>query len=130
MPFQYLDVEGHEALTKLVATQLEAQKRVFVLFFGSLNEEDVSWCPDCVDCDSVVDECIKTTLSEVNDITLIKCYVGQKECWRDEKCLFRTDEDFKLTCIPTLVQIGNREKRLEDQECQNIVLLNSFFFDN
>ncbi|EYC39075.1 hypothetical protein Y032_0677g1437 [Ancylostoma ceylanicum] len=97
-------VEGYDAIRKEL-TSLSGQ--VFVLFTGS-KVDGKSWCPDCVAAEPVIDSILHGNEGKSLDATFVTCYVGAREYWKDPACPFRTDKDFKLTCVPTLIEVGKK----------------------
>ncbi|EYC39077.1 hypothetical protein Y032_0677g1437 [Ancylostoma ceylanicum] len=102
-------VEGYDAIRKEL-TSLSGQ--VFVLFTGS-KVDGKSWCPDCVAAEPVIDSILHGNEGKSLDATFVTCYVGAREYWKDPACPFRTDKDFKLTCVPTLIEVGKKDDRGE-----------------
>ncbi|GFO08933.1 peroxisomal trans-2-enoyl-coa reductase-like [Plakobranchus ocellatus] len=95
-------VEGYNALLECLN---EKQGSVlFVLFSGSLDENGVSWCPDCVAADPV----IKRNLDKAPaDSVFIHCHVGPREYWKDQNNEFRKDPKLFIKCVPTLLRFGS-----------------------
>ncbi len=62
-----------EHLNSIDATKT---KRVFILFTGDKDENEVSWCPDCNDADPV----IKRNLDKLNENSdqFLTCFVGDR----------------------------------------------------
>uniref|UniRef100_A0A0N4ZEJ8 Thioredoxin domain-containing protein 17 n=1 Tax=Parastrongyloides trichosuri TaxID=131310 RepID=A0A0N4ZEJ8_PARTI len=127
MTFQNIKVNGYEELKATIASN--HGKRIFVLFTGSKNADGVSWCPDCVLSEPVIEEAVEKDLSNSINTTFITCYVGGRDYWKDKENPFRKDEAFKVNCIPTLIEIGVKGKRLTEEQLQNMVLINEFFFE-
>ncbi|CAI0436822.1 unnamed protein product [Linum tenue] len=74
----------------------------FILFLAD-NEPstNLSWCPDCVRAEPVIYK--KLEESEAN-VALLRAYVGDRPTWRNPAHPWRTDSNFKLTGVPTLVR--------------------------
>ena len=72
-----------------------------------------SWCPDCVVARPVVEGAIDS--SGRDDLVYLYVGVGQREFWKDPKCVFRTDQRTKLTSVPTLVKWGTQQRLVEEQ---------------
>ncbi|RCN44153.1 hypothetical protein ANCCAN_09841 [Ancylostoma caninum] len=119
-------VEGYDAIRKEL-TSLSG--KVFVLFTGS-KIDGKSWCPDCVAAEPVIDSILHSSDGKSLDATFVTCYVGAREYWKDPACPFRTDKDFKLTCVPTLIEVGKKHKRLLDSQAKNASLVKDFFFED
>uniref|UniRef100_A0A0K0G238 Thioredoxin domain-containing protein 17 n=1 Tax=Strongyloides venezuelensis TaxID=75913 RepID=A0A0K0G238_STRVS len=128
MTFSSIVVNGYDELKDAIKSN--SGKRIIVLFTGSKNDDGVSWCPDCVAAEPIVDEAIQSGLKDKENVTFITCYVGGRDYWKDKENPFRTDEEFKVKCIPTLIEIGVKGKNLVEEQLQNMVLLNDFFFDD
>uniref|UniRef100_A0A0K0EF16 Thioredoxin domain-containing protein 17 n=3 Tax=Strongyloides stercoralis TaxID=6248 RepID=A0A0K0EF16_STRER len=127
MGFTNTSVDGYEELKETILSN--AGKRMFVLFTGSKDKDGVSWCPDCVAAEPIIEEAIERDLTNEENTTFITCYVGDRAYWKDRENPFRKDEEFKVDCIPTLIEIGVKGKRLVEEQLQNMVLLNDFFFE-
>ncbi|CEF66639.1 Protein of unknown function DUF953, thioredoxin-like family and Thioredoxin-like fold domain-containing protein [Strongyloides ratti] len=127
MTFSNLIVNGYDELKKTILSN--KGRRIFVLFTGSKNSDGVSWCPDCVEAEPVIEEAIEKDLTKEENVTFITCFVGERAYWKDMENPFRKDDEFKVNCIPTLIEIGVKGKRLTEEQLQNMVLLNEFFFD-
>ncbi|EPB68750.1 hypothetical protein ANCCEY_12154 [Ancylostoma ceylanicum] len=107
-------VEGYDAIRKEL-TSLSGQ--VFVLFTGSKVDGKT---------EPVIDSILHGNEGKSLDATFVTCYVGAREYWKDPACPFRTDKDFKLTCVPTLIE----HKRLLDSQAKNASLVKDFFFED
>ena len=59
---------------------------VFVMFSGSKNADGVSWCPDCVTAEPVVNKCLE---SLPDDSHYLYVGVGDRTFWKDQSCIFR-----------------------------------------
>uniref|UniRef100_A0A0M3HPT3 Thioredoxin domain-containing protein 17 n=1 Tax=Ascaris lumbricoides TaxID=6252 RepID=A0A0M3HPT3_ASCLU len=106
MVFEKVAVEGYEALKKAIEG---SKTRTVILFTGS-KDSGKSWCPDCVAAEPVIAKVIGelsgSNFANEHDIRFIECSVGPREYWKDAKNPFRTDDHFKLSCIPTLIEYG------------------------
>ncbi|KAF4529204.1 hypothetical protein B566_EDAN011450 [Ephemera danica] len=51
----------------------------------------------------------------------------QRDFWKDQKCVFRTDSRLRLTCIPTLMRWPRSQEKLQEAECANPALLKMLF---
>merc|ERR1711933_209630 len=112
---------GIDALEKLL--QRVSAKRIFLLFFA--NEIDgKSWCPDCVAAKPIIERNLKYL--HPNNDTFVTVYVGEKAEWKNKKNIFRTDERFKVTGVPTLLQFGT-DKRLVESQCEDDHMLQTMF---
>ncbi|ETN74377.1 hypothetical protein NECAME_04056 [Necator americanus] len=78
----------------------------------------------------VIESIVNSAEAKSLDATFITCHVGPREYWKDPACPFRTDKDFKLTCVPTLIEIGKKHKRLLDNQAKNANLVKDFFFED
>lgn len=82
---------------------VDSKERVFILFTGSKTEEDnQSWCPDCNVADPVIHSSLE--LLDKDSDQFITCYVGDRPSWKNPENEFRTDKEFQLKNIPTLMQ--------------------------
>lgn len=74
-----------------------------ILFAASLNNDKVSWCPDCRKADPVINQCIQELEPTLEpDFTFITVYCGQKDEWKSPNNEFRKSPEFKVDCVPTL----------------------------
>ena len=48
--------------------------------------------------------------------------------WKDTNCIFRTDNQVKLTCVPTLLKWGTNQ-RLLDNQCNKLDMVLMMFED-
>ncbi|CAL1537049.1 unnamed protein product [Lymnaea stagnalis] len=108
-----ITVEGYEALKKALT---EVQGPVFILFSGSPDDSGVSWCPDCVKADPVIERNLDRA---PEDSTLIHCLVGDRTFWKDPNNEFRKDPQFLVKCVPTLLKFGSPQKLEEEQCCKD-----------
>merc|ERR1740123_1005448 len=92
---------------------LKASKseRIFLLFCGNI-VGGKSWCPDCVRAKPVIESNLKYLKKED---TMITVYVGEMAAWRNKHNVFRTDERFKVTGVPTLMRLGSVQRLVEPQ---------------
>ena len=63
-------VEGFEAFQSKVAELAKTGGDVFVMFSGSKDGNGVSWCPDCVDAEPVVNVRIIVKFNRTSDCIL------------------------------------------------------------
>ena len=81
-----------------------------VLFTGAKNPETgVSWCPDCVSADPVIEKYIEN--EKYKGVKLVKCHIGRPE-WKSAENVFKNDPSLKLTSVPTLLIWEDNKKRL------------------
>ena len=94
-------VEGFEAFQAKVAELSKTGGDIFVMFSGSKDANGVSWCPDCVDAEPVVNGCLSGASDESHYL-----YVGvdDRSFWKDQNCVFRTAEETLLKSVPTLIK--------------------------
>lgn len=126
MPLKTFTANGYEDFQ----IKLEEIKsgRIVVLFTGSkLLTTGQSWCPDCVRAEPVVEKVVERKEIKEIDVNFIIVFVGNREIWKDPACAFRTDPKLKLSCIPTLLEYGNKGKRLIDDQVANENLVSDLF---
>lgn len=114
-------VEGFDAL--LCEVEKYSGRAVFILFSGSTSDQGVSWCPDCVAAEPVIQEYMKTV---TYDLVFIHCGVGDRSFWKDQANVFRTSAKLKLKSVPTLMKWGT-QMRLEEEQCLSTDLLAELF---
>ncbi|KAK3770138.1 hypothetical protein RRG08_007049 [Elysia crispata] len=113
-------VEGYEAFTECLK---ENTGTVFVLFSGSLDDTGVSWCPDCVKADPVIERNVDKA---PEDSVFVHCHVGPRDYWKDQSNEFRKDPQLYLKCVPTLLRVG-KPHRLEEEQCCSDDLVQMMF---
>ncbi|KAI0981303.1 hypothetical protein GJ496_004445 [Pomphorhynchus laevis] len=99
-------------LYKQVDIITKNEKRPFILFFGSLTESGESWCSDCRNATEPIDEGLKLLPTA---ISLILCYIGDRENWKNESNEFRTDSKLAIKSVPTIFDFKNN-RRLVNEE--------------
>ncbi|CAG5129577.1 unnamed protein product [Candidula unifasciata] len=117
-----ITVDGYEALNNVLKEQTG---KVYVLFSGTPDADGVSWCPDCVKADPVIERNLEKAPS---DAVFIHCHVGDRAYWKNQNNEFRKDPKFAIKCIPTLLKLGSRHK-LEEEQCLNDDLIQMLFED-
>lgn len=127
MTLKHYTAQGYDAFKEVVASIGKGQ-RIVALFTGSKSlTTGESWCPDCVVAEPIIDEMTKDSAIAGLDVHFVTVFVGNREVWRDPSVGFRTDSGLKLTCIPTLLEIGNKAKRLSEGQLTNKNLIKDFF---
>eukprot|EP00092_Neocalanus_flemingeri_P015670 GFUD01016962.1.p1 GENE.GFUD01016962.1~~GFUD01016962.1.p1 ORF type:complete len:125 (-),score=30.80 GFUD01016962.1:63-437(-) len=116
-------VEGFEAFQSRVAELTKTGGDVFVMFSGSKDSNGVSWCPDCVDAEPVVNGCLSTLASDTHYLYV---GVGGRDFWKDQNCVFRTAKETQLKTVPTLIKWGTKQ-RLEEGQCADKNLVSMMF---
>ncbi|EFO83442.1 hypothetical protein CRE_03102 [Caenorhabditis remanei] len=126
---KHYTAQGYDGFKQTVETIGKGQ-RIVALFTGSkILTTGKSWCPDCVVAEPVIDQIIKEPPVSETDVHFITVFVGNREVWRDPAVGFRTDPSLKLTCIPTLLEVGKKAKRLTEDQLTNKNLVIEFFVD-
>ncbi|KAL1206411.1 Thioredoxin-like protein Clot [Cardamine amara subsp. amara] len=103
-------------LEQLKSDETNRNKINFILFLANNHPTTgLSWCPDCVRAEPVINKILEESTEEVN---LIRAYAGDRPTWRNPAHPWRVDPRFKLTGVPTLVRWdGDSVKgRLEDHQ--------------
>ena len=59
-------------------------------------------------------------------VVFIYVGVGERNFWKDPKCVFRTDKSTLLKSVPTLIRWGQPGK-LEEEQCQKKDLVDMLF---
>ena len=111
---------GADELNELLAAC--KSERIFLLFCGNI-VGGKSWCPDCVAAKPVIESNLKYLKA---DDTMVTVYVGERAEWKDKNNVFRTDDRFKVTGVPTLLQFGTVQRLVEPQ-CANSNLVQMLF---
>merc|ERR1739848_740470 len=90
--------------------EVKAANADLVLFTGAVNPDTgVSWCPDCVSADRVIEKFIEN--SEYAGVSMVKCHVP-RSCWKAPDCVYKNEPSLKLTSVPTLLLWKDNKKRL------------------
>lgn len=108
-----IEVEGYAAFLNCLK---EKTGTIFILFSGSLDQNGVSWCPDCAKADPVIE---RNMDKAPEDSTFIHCHVGPREYWKDPNNEFRIDPKFFVKCVPTLLKLGSQQRLQEEQCCKD-----------
>lgn len=121
------EVNGFDELT---ATLENLEGRIIIYFIGT-REDGKSWCPDCVKAEPAVEKAIAECSGPCDkEIVFVECNVGFKDYWKDQTNPFRIDERFKLTEIPTLIEFGDKVKKLSGDQCANEALVKELFLED
>jgi hypothetical protein len=110
---------------KSYLSTLDTSKKVFLLFTALKDEDGVSWCPDCNEADPVLTANLKYLTPDSEFLT---CYVGEKALWKNQDNEFRKDPEFKLKCIPTIIQ-WKTNKILSENQCATDELVKMLFVE-
>eukprot|EP01091_Cochliopodium_minus_P003296 TRINITY_DN1313_c0_g1_i1.p1 TRINITY_DN1313_c0_g1~~TRINITY_DN1313_c0_g1_i1.p1 ORF type:complete len:132 (+),score=28.59 TRINITY_DN1313_c0_g1_i1:8-403(+) len=98
-----------------VISENESNQNLFVYFRAETDPNTgLSWCPDCVKSDPVVKNVFENA---PRGTTLIRCNIKRSEYRQNPSYVYRTHNNIKLKCIPTLIhwqKASSNEKRLED----------------
>ncbi|CAB3401240.1 unnamed protein product [Caenorhabditis bovis] len=130
MFIKHYTAQGYDAFQQTLK-EIGSGKRIIALFTGSKELlTGKSWCPDCVEAEPIIDKTLADDSVKDSDIHFITCFVGNRETWKNPNCQFRTDKNIKLTCIPTLLEVGKKAKRLIENQCANESLLKEFFLED
>jgi len=107
-----IKVEGFDACFEKIE-ELKGKTTLFIMFSGSKDEKTgISWCPDCVTAEPVIEKCFKDT---GDDVTLLYVAVGQRDFWKKQDNPFRTHEKLRLKGVPTLMKWGGPQKLVEEE---------------
>merc|ERR1712137_85165 len=105
-----------EEFDRVAAKALDTGNPVVIYCYGNWKEGTTdSWCPDCVDADSIIREKVE----EVNGV-LIEVQVGDRDSYKGKpENQWRVFEHTKLQSIPTLIRWGadGEQGRLVENEC-------------
>ncbi|KAI7740784.1 hypothetical protein M8C21_030202 [Ambrosia artemisiifolia] len=118
MPLKTVDatLSTFNAIFDRFKSEAANNKKNLILFLAD-NEPSTnrSWCPDCVRAEPVI---FKKLESSVDDVALLRAYVGDRPTWRNPMHPWRVDSTFKLKGVPTLIlwENGEVKGRLEDHE--------------
>ncbi|CAI5445244.1 unnamed protein product [Caenorhabditis angaria] len=129
MSLKQYTAQGYEAFQETLKS-IGAGKRIVALFTGSKSLiTGQSWCPDCVVADPIIEKVINSQEIQSLDVHFIIVFVGNREVWKSPDSPFRTDPKLKLTCIPTLLEVNQKAKRLLDSQVANANLVHDFLAD-
>ncbi|KAH9489333.1 Thioredoxin domain-containing protein 17 [Bulinus truncatus] len=119
-----ITVHGYEALSKALSG---LQGTVYILFSGSADDSGVSWCPDCVKADPVINRNLDKA---PEDSSFIHCYVGDRSYWKKPDNEFRKDPKLLVKCVPTLLKYGSPQRLEEEQLFKDDLIQMLFEEDN
>lgn len=107
MPLKHVEVNNIYDLLSVISKE-ENVNKIFLLFTGSKNECNKSWCPDCVTAEPIVKSCLSNfeDKSKDSNTMFITVYVGTRPEWKDPKNHFRVNPKLQVKCVPTLLQYG------------------------
>jgi thiol-disulfide isomerase/thioredoxin len=98
---------------------------VFVLFTGAIKAETgKSWCGDCTRAEPVIEK----VMGETTNACLVECIV-EREDYRDQQYVYRTDKKIQLACVPTIMNWKNPKIRLDDSQSSNEDLLRELMLE-
>ncbi|EDV20130.1 uncharacterized protein TRIADDRAFT_61314 [Trichoplax adhaerens] len=98
-----LAVVGLKELLQVIAENKSRYTTIFVKYYGDYDDHGLSWCPDCVKAEPIIDK----IFSELKDnVLLVSCAVGDRPKWKDQENEFRKHEIIQLKSIPTLIEWG------------------------
>ena len=86
-------VEGFDAFQAKISELSKTGGDIFVMFSRSKDGNGVSWCPDCVDAEPVVNGCLN---GAADDSHYLYVGVGDRSFWKDQNCVFRTAKETQL----------------------------------
>lgn len=108
-----------DSLGDALSTSKTQNIPLFLLFTGAKNPSTgVSWCPDCVAADPIIDKHLKSLPGAI----LLECPVLREEYRGNSEYAYRKHPIFKLACVPTLIKLGHDGKikyRLNDAQSQD-----------
>jgi hypothetical protein len=92
------------------ATDTNALKEKFLIFYSSYDENGKLWCPDCI----AVQDLIQATFAPDDAPEASIVYVGQKAEWKTPSNIFRS-EPWRIQCIPTIVRVRDDARLVDTQ---------------
>ena len=115
------------------ASELDAQlaalggSSLFVLFSGAKDSTGVSWCPDCVEAEPVINAALEKASSD-RDVVLLYAPLVRAEYKGNAAHWARVHPSFKLERIPTLFKMGKTRPTgsLVEGQCKDAALLADF----
>ncbi|XP_065207830.1 thioredoxin domain-containing protein 17-like [Planococcus citri] len=96
----------------------ETHQRIVVVFCGALDENGLSWCPDCRNALPVIEDAIQNTA--VPNVRSAYLFVGiQRDEWKNPNNYYKMDNHLKLTNVPTIIcwDRGKLVARLVEEDC-------------
>lgn len=101
---------------------------LFLLFTGAKQSNGVSWCPDCVAAEPIIEASL-TRLSR--PIVFLECPVLREGYRGNPEYAYRAHPTFKLACVPTLIRMSTDNNkvtgRLDDTQSQQEDLVEELF---
>ncbi|XWS45679.1 hypothetical protein CRYUN_Cryun14cG0000600 [Craigia yunnanensis] len=124
MPVKVVDatVSSFDSIFENFRSDAPNNKANLILFLADKDPStSLSWCPDCIRAEPVIYKKLELEAS-VEDVALLRAYVGDRPTWRNPQHPWRVDSTFKLTGVPTLFhwdwENDAIRARLEDHEAQ------------
>lgn len=92
----------------------ESKKSIICYFTGSLNEEGISWCPDCNESAPI----IKYMIDNYNNKFEYYSYYIERPIWKDMANEYRVDSFFKVSSVPTLIYYSDGVEMIRFMESE------------
>lgn len=120
-------VEGHNNFCEYLSHVQTFTKNVVGIFCGSKDPAtNITWCPQC-----------RTTLTQVSDVLydlrpsvdlfIIQVGMGSVAEWSKKDNPFRLDPALKISSSPTLLNLTDRQYRLNAHQCKSMRKIRQFF---
>jgi len=120
-----IDNDIQTLLQTIAEIASDSSKTILLLFTGSKGPSGQSWCPDCNDTEPVIHEVLS---AKSDDVVFITIYVGDRDTWKNPNNAFRTHNQLRVKCVPTLINWQN-SNRLEEQQLADRDLLEMLLED-
>ena len=106
---------GYAEFNEKVNSPDLAGKTKYCLFCADVNPDtNQSWCSDTDRYAPVVTRIMESRDPD-DSVVFIKCFVGDRQYWKNKRNEFRTDPSLNLSGVPTLLKYGKKKKLVEDQ---------------
>lgn len=98
----------------------ETNSNFYLWFNAAKDSNGVAWCGDCRRAEPIIIQSLENlSATSTTDVIVMECIV-ERTPYKTNDYYYRTLEDVKLTCVPTLIKVrdGNLIGRLDDAESQ------------
>ncbi|KAH8276529.1 hypothetical protein KR044_004241 [Drosophila immigrans] len=121
---EYVPIKGYAQLMDALEMHSKKNCLIYMYFFGEKDKNGVSWCPDCVAVEQIVDTAFREKAH--SNSLIFSVDVGNREVWKDDKTNKFRLPPFNMSEIPSL-QRWNGAERLDGDQLLKPSLLDLFF---
>lgn len=130
MPVTHVTVSSLAEFDAALSAALSSGAPAFSFFSGALNEDGVSWCPDCEEFKPLLKAVIEEA-GAAGDLTLITAPLVRSEYKGVATHWARVHPKVMLRAIPTFIKWGASKKvaELVDPECKDVASVRTLVLD-